>query len=62
MFKLGRTILAAVGIFFLVGGWAYGHSDEFKLRCTMQKLGDKAALSFPQNVLCDAMFDIGTHN
>lgn len=56
-------IKAVIGVGFialLIGGWAYGHSGEFRLRCAFQKAGAEN-LSFPQNLVCATMFDIDSN-
>jgi hypothetical protein len=58
LFAAGKGLLVIFGLFLLVGGWTYGHSPDFRVRCAFQKLGDTSALSFPKNFLCDAMFDV----
>jgi hypothetical protein len=52
-----KFVVGAVGIAFLIGGWAYGHSTTFKIGCLAQKVG-VAEMPFPKNIICDAMFDL----
>ena len=57
MFKILKMAVIAFGLAMLLGGWAYGHSTEFRVECTLQKEGI-IRMHFPKNIICDGMFDL----